>query len=201
MSAVLAEDGHLEEARRLLAAWGEACGRISTSHGVARATGLRAIIAHIQRAEADRKRAEAERQRKLKRQASHGESDRPRRQCLDCGYRGRRWGARVDGRWRPGACPECLSCRTRTAEPTALGRESKTPGPLSIQQLSAEVLRVDAIVALLPGWMQQPVRRRYAYRQPDRFAAEDLKVDERVYRARLLAAERRLAEIVARRAR
>lgn len=47
--------------------------------------------------------------------------------------------------------------------------------------LPDDVFAVDRIVATAPAMYQKPLKRRYIWRQPDRFAARELRMERSVY--------------------
>jgi hypothetical protein len=177
----------IERAEARLTAWGEATGNFAAEYNVSRSLGLRAIIEHVQRAQAKRK--------------IDGKKGEPkRRECLACGHvtRQRRWGARVNGQWNRRACPNCGHSLSRLREPTARGKETDSPPAPLNQKLSSLDMEIDAIVASLPGWAQVPLKRRYCWDQIDKSAAQDLRMSKRQYRSELDAGIEMVAETLSR---
>ena len=81
-------------------------------------------------------------------------------------------------------------------------RESKPAQRNKVPMMSSQVLEVDHIVANLPTWMRTVLIRSYLYGQPDKTAAQDLRMPKWMYRNARLAAEEevglRLAKPIAR---
>ena len=70
---------------------------------------------------------------------------------------------------------------------TALGKQSQSFRTAKLH-INSEVLEVDALVSKLPGWMQKTIIRSYLYGQPDRRAAQDLRMPKSVYKSHRIAA-------------
>jgi hypothetical protein len=83
--------------------------------------------------------------------------------------------------------------RSRLREPSANGRESKTARkPMPV--IGSSILEVDRIVASLPQWMRETLVRRYLWNQPDRIAANCLRLAKSTYRQWAEAAEEAVAD-------
>lgn len=77
---------------------------------------------------------------------------------------------------------------------TAQGKEKHIRRETSVQ-FNSNVIRMDYLVARLPGWMNQSIMRSYLYQQPDRRAAQDLRMPKDAYRARRIASVEYLGEM------
>ena len=78
-------------------------------------------------------------------------------------------------------------------ELTAKGKQKNSFKPVNLE-LSSIVAKVDHIVSTLPGWMRTTIQRSYLYRQPDRKAAQDLRIPKDTYRLRRISAVEYIAE-------
>lgn len=67
---------------------------------------------------------------------------------------------------------------------TARGKQKRSMRPMEIGDVPADVWRVEIAVAKLPGFLAACAHRTYRYGQPDRKAAQDLKIPKGIYRAR-----------------
>lgn len=111
----------------------------------------------------------------------HKTREKPRRmQCPGC----RRWFQ---------AQRECSHCGRDAL--TADGKPSMTM-KLPSFRLPASVVEVEAIISALPKWMRTVLRHTYLFGEPDRFAADDLKIRPQEYAARRRAAVQRVADLL-----
>lgn len=106
---------------------------------------------------------------------------------------------RVDGTkdWSRDAKEAALELGHVEVEPTALGKESRSSPRNASMSFSSEMLRVEAIVQSLAGWMKKTVYRGYLYKQPDRIAARELQMDRSHYTSQRRAAVAYIAERLA----
>jgi hypothetical protein len=91
----------------------------------------------------------------------------------------------------PGECRRCGS------KVTARGTETRSLKPLQMVELSGSVAAIDAVVAALPGWMQKIIMRSYLWGQPDRLAAQEMRMPRMLYRTQREAALEFVAERIA----
>lgn len=69
----------------------------------------------------------------------------------------------------------------RNSRMTAICRQTRVMTAPRTKDLPDEVFAVDRIVAQAPAMYQKPLKRRYIFRQPDRFAARELRMERAVY--------------------
>jgi len=70
---------------------------------------------------------------------------------------------------------------------TANGKEKHIYRELNLR-VSSNDLQVDFVISKLPKWEKECVFRSYMYHQPDRNAAQDLRIPKATYRLRRIAA-------------
>ena len=78
---------------------------------------------------------------------------------------------------------------------TAKGKEKGVYHELNLR-ISSTDLQVDFAVAKLPGWAKKCIFRSYMYGQPDRNAAQDLRMPKDTYRLRRIAAVEQVADLL-----
>lgn len=76
---------------------------------------------------------------------------------------------------------------------TAEGEQSPTRGGAPELQLSGEDMTIDKIVSRLPNWAKKCLYRSYMYNQPDRKAAEEMRMRVGEYSQRRRAAVEQVA--------
>lgn len=182
-----------EAAEKRLLAWGAEYRRISEALDTTASTTISRTLQHAQVHDSGAPRG----------------TRRPRRECLDCGWRmdPRRWGAFVGSRkhgnqrvsWNADACPKCGSTLYRQAELTADGKETprSAPAPLALRSLSSEALRIERLLRHLEPYLRDVIDRKYRIGQRDHEAARELRIPKRVYELWRRMAVAQFAEVLA----
>ena len=163
-----------EQAESRLQEWGIACRHNSEVFGLPTISTMAATVAHIQAQERLRRGV---RKRKLrKKHAQWKEGDPP----LD---------------------PKEVAVVKGFAEVdlTASGKQTRSGEKKIALALDSKTMEVDRIVTGLPKWAQKCIRRRYLFGQPDRIAADEMKMRVEEYAGRRRCAVEKVAERLAQR--
>ncbi len=164
-----------ERTEQRLNEWGTSCRENAEALGMPTISGIARMIAHVQ-AETAHDKEQARLQKKAIRKAV-----REARKA-----------------WKEGDPPidsKLIAEELGYAEHSlsAQGKETKRHA-VSEVKVGSNDLKVDYIVANLPNWMHKTIVRSYQYGQPDRCAAQDLRVPKMTYRLRRIAAVEYVAE-------
>jgi hypothetical protein len=155
-------DAQYQEAERRLNEWGSACRETMQGLGLPTISNLAETLAHVQRQDREEK---SDRRKKLR-----AERDRRRRLSL------------------PPMDPKEVAEINGFIEhdKTAKGKSTRL-GAIPTQVLESRILQMDRIVASAEKWMQAALKRSYMFHQPDKNAAQDLRLPKREYSLRRMA--------------
>jgi hypothetical protein len=78
---------------------------------------------------------------------------------------------------------------------TANGKEKRSHREVGMC-ISSNDLQIDHVVSQLPKWMRETITRSYLHSQPDRRAAQDLRMPKATYRQRRIASVEYVAELL-----
>ena len=152
----------IEETERRLNEWGLACREGSQALGLPTISGISRMIEHVRAQERLQKGVQKKALRRARKAWKQGNPPIDAKSvAVELGY--------------------------ADSDMTAKGKQKKTFREINIQ-LNSDVAQIDSVVSKLPGWMKQTVFRSYMYRQPDRRAAQDLRLPKDTYRLRRIAA-------------
>ena len=159
-----------ERTEQRLNEWGYACRENSKSLGLPTISGIARMIDHVRRQDRLEKTARKKALRKSRKAWKAGDPATDSKLVAEeLGYADK--------------------------ELTARGTQKKSSIGV-VSGLDSRTLKVDATISRLPKWMQATIKRSYQFNQPDRRAAQDLRIPKSVYRLRRIAAVQLLAELL-----
>jgi hypothetical protein len=179
MRSTVADSDAFKHTEQRLYEWGSERGRAATLLGIASSSTIATVI-EILRAQEIQRRRQAKLDKKLKqaRKKKLVSLRRKPRPCDVCGH--------IHARL---ICPRCprdpkvVALELGNADPTltANGKQSMVVIAPDELVLSSNAVSVEQIVVGLAGWMKSCIFRTYAYHQPDRIAARELRMTREEY--------------------
>lgn len=155
---------------RRLNEWGFACRENSKALGLPTISGIARMIDHVRAQDRDEKKARHQALRKARKAWRAGDDATDAKLVAEeLGYADK--------------------------DVTAQGKEKRIYRELHLR-IGSNDMQIDATVAKLPKWMKATIIRSYRYGQPDRNAAQDLRIPKGTYRLRRVAAVEHLAELL-----
>ena len=159
-----------ERAEQRLNEWGASCRENVSSLGLPTISGIARMIDHVRTQDREEKKVRRQALRKARKAWRHGDTATDSKLVAEeLGYTEK--GLTANGKGKGGY------------------RE------LSMQVSSSD-LQVDFVISKLPEWERQAVFRSYMYHQPDRNAAQDLRIPKATYRLRRIAAVEHVSRLL-----